>query len=73
MTKVIINIENQEISVFNTNKQSWETCTLHEAGMDDMDKDEMIDKLLEDEDIADVSEVKFSSLHENFGGITVQM
>ena len=52
MQKVIINYDRRQISTFNSTKQTWETCSLHESGIPDdvTDREEIEDRLTEHEE-----------------------
>jgi hypothetical protein len=53
MQKVIINYDKAQISSFNAKKQTWETCSLYEAGIPDdvTDREEIEERLTEHENI----------------------
>jgi hypothetical protein len=60
MEKIIVNISQETVTVFNENRQNWETCNFEEAGLLGItDQDEITEYFREKNDDEDV-EVTFS-------------
>ena len=60
MKTILVNIQNEEVTIFNEKKQTWETCNFYEAGIHNKpyDKDEIEAHLIERESYYTDEEIK---------------